>query len=58
MLRWLIWQIGSAFCRHDFTYEEVYAQNLGSNNDVIKQGDKVSRTCKKCGWHKTYWKYH
>mgnify|MGYP003490117721 CR=1 FL=1 len=26
-------------------------------DEIIKQGMKVSRTCKKCGWHKSYWKF-
>lgn len=55
-MRSIINYLRSLFCKHDFTYEEKHCtvtSDLGSS----KAGLKVSRTCKKCGWHKSYWKF-
>lgn len=55
-MRYLIWVIKSAFCNHDWHYEEKFSKIVDSEGDIYRQGEKVSATCKKCGWHRTYWK--
>ena len=55
-MRNLISWLRSCFCKHEFEYnEEKYTTKI--EGDLIKEGLKVARTCKKCGWHKSYWKY-
>lgn len=46
----------SLFCKHEFLFEETYSKYENSMGDS-KQGLKVSRTCSKCGWHTSYWKF-
>lgn len=48
--------IRSLFCKHDFEYEEEYSKQEYGFGQYTK-GTRVSRICKKCGWHKSYWKY-
>jgi len=54
-MRWLIEYIRSLFCKHDFEYENIEASS--SSDFHFREGVKVSRTCRKCGYHKSYWKY-
>lgn len=56
-MRTLINYIRSLFCKHEFEYGEHYHTDYGFDGDWERRGTKVSRTCKKCGWHKSYWKY-
>lgn len=56
-MRTIINYFRSLWCTHDFKYEETQYTKWGYDNEVIRAGPKVSRTCKKCGWHKSYWKY-
>jgi hypothetical protein len=55
-MRWLINYIRSCFCNHEWKFEECryqYSTDYGSE----RNGIKVSATCEKCGWHRSYWKY-
>lgn len=47
-MRWLIDTIRSAFCKHDWEVEVLESSML--------HGQKMYETCKKCRWHRTYWK--
>jgi RNase P subunit RPR2 len=44
------------FCDHVFEYDEVETEWSNSEGGYYK-GTTVSRTCKKCGWHKAYRKW-
>ena len=50
-MRTIIQYIRSMFCKHEFDYYETH------KIVDLKYGLRVSRTCTKCGWHKSYWKY-
>jgi len=59
-MRWLVWYIRSMFCKHIFSYSEmehnsIYYTFSGSRRKLC--GPKVSATCTKCGYHKSYWKF-
>lgn len=54
-MRWLIWYIRSLFCSHEFEREQMMAKTTTEIRTI--QGFRVSATCKKCGWHRSYWKY-
>lgn len=57
-MRWLVSYIRSVFCKHDW---EKMESHCSTKSDFIferrKQGLRVSATCKKCGWHRSYWKF-
>lgn len=55
-MRSLIHYIRSCFCKHEFFYDEhrIIEEILWEQKTI---GVKVSATCKKCGYHKSYWKY-
>jgi len=54
-MRILINYFRECFCKHDFEREQCkIVENI---SDVRREGMKVSATCKKCGFHKSYWKY-
>jgi len=55
-MKWLINYFKECFCNHDFNYEEKYYVEK-SDFCGSREGDKVSVTCKKCGYHKSYWKF-
>lgn len=46
-----MWYIRSAFCSHEWEYEEKQVET------DTKNGQKVFARCKECGWHRKYWKY-
>lgn len=48
---WLVWYLRSMFCKHDFEYKERQCQIED------KSGTRISATCVKCDWHRSYWKY-
>lgn len=50
-MRWLIEYIRSLFCLHEYKYDEDFVKG------VCKDGTRVSVTCTKCGYHKSYWKF-
>lgn len=52
-MRHLVWYLRSVFCKHEWDYEEKFVKVINSG----KQDYKVSATCKKCGWHRKYWKF-
>jgi len=65
-MRFIIWWIRSLFCDHDWELEEMrlkiidWSFNLISGRNeknVIGDRIKVSATCKKCGWHRSYNKF-
>jgi len=53
MVRYITWVIRSAFCKHEWKYEEdpVYRSGGGRENT------SVSITCQKCQWHMSYRKW-
>ncbi len=57
-MRYIIWTIRSAFCKHDWDYDEQFSKVCDVYDNTTKQGVRVSATCKKCGWHRNYWKHH
>ena len=57
-MRVFIHYLRSLFCKHEFEYEETIFDRYDDGWGGFKENvEKVSRTCKKCGWHKSYWKY-
>ena len=56
-MNWLIWYIRSWFCKHNFDYCERDYIVQNDFGQTIKNGPKVSATCTKCGYHKSYWKF-
>lgn len=57
-MKYFVWSIMSAFCKHDWKHEEEFFQQYDGYGGITKQGNKVSATCRKCGWHRSYWKYN
>lgn len=55
-MRYLINYLRSCFCKHEFSYEEMYYRDRDGFGGWTKEA-RVSATCKKCGYHKSYWKY-
>lgn len=43
------------FCKHELKYEEKYVEYEGLMGS--HSGTKVYVQCKKCGYHKSYWKW-
>lgn len=69
-MREVVLLMRSAFCRHEWQYEEHHHTQIGGpvtdyltmtpnpdHGKVIHSGERVSATCKKCGWHRSYWKF-
>ena len=54
-MRWLADYIRQVFCKHDFEVNE-YSYTVDGTFSY-RQGVKVLLRCKKCGYHKKYWKY-
>jgi hypothetical protein len=54
-MRRLINYFRESFCKHDFEREEGEA--IVNTNMSKTSGTRISATCKKCGYHKSYWKY-
>jgi hypothetical protein len=63
MIRFLSIYIRQTFCKHEFIYEEkeIKEEDWYNADDEIwnkgREGVKVSITCKKCAYHKSYWKF-
>lgn len=63
MIRFLTNYFRQCFCKHKFNYEESYVKENDrfdpDEHFLIKGGEgvKVSATCEKCGYHRSYWKY-
>lgn len=49
--------IRSLFCKHDFEYEERNFKKYDLFGEVVRNGIKASMLCKKCGYHKSFWKF-
>jgi hypothetical protein len=60
-MRWFINYIRQCFCKHEFEYDEKsYCNTIVDEygNEILKQPNiRVSVTCKKCGYHKGYFKF-
>lgn len=57
-MRWIINYLRSCFCKHDWEKEEIIIDNYKDEWGGSKTNwPKVSATCKKCGYHKSYWKF-
>lgn len=53
-MRHLIWYLRSAFCKHEWEYDQTNWVPFG-NGKV--ENVLMSATCKKCGWHRKYNKF-
>ncbi len=53
-MRHLIWYTRSALCAHEWEREECKVRMTGSQSG---EWERISATCKKCGWHRRYWKF-
>jgi len=53
-MRFLVWYLKSVFCEHDWEREEIEVTTITPIS--IKTKTQVSATCKKCGWHRKYYK--
>lgn len=61
-MRRIIEYIRSCFCKHEFEYDErsyiIWGDGLFEPAGTVnRRGIKVSATCKKCRYHKSYWKF-
>ena len=56
ILKWLINYIRQCFCKHEFEKEEIFFKHEGRHGAHIHDF-KISLLCKKCGYHKSFWKY-
>ena len=68
-MRWLFWYFRSLFCNHDWEREALKFETWRAPDveermlaPEIKRYDekdviRVSATCKKCGWHRSYSKF-
>lgn len=54
-MRFIIEYLRSCFCKHDFIYAEQWYEE--KSDWGTKESIRVSRTCTKCGYHKSYWKF-
>lgn len=46
------------FCNHEWAFEEHRCVERNAYTSAIeREGIKVSKTCKKCSYHKSYWKF-
>jgi len=55
-MRWLINYVRQCFCKHDFKSEELWHSHT-SDFGYSREGPKISLLCKKCGYHKSFWKF-
>jgi hypothetical protein len=61
-MKWLIHYIRQCFCKHDFEKSEGQGQESAWSYEldksvITRSGTKVSLLCKKCGHHKSFWKF-
>lgn len=55
-MRWLSHYLRQCFCIHDFDRKEANA--VESWDDGNRQsGVRVSLICRKCGYHRAFWKW-
>lgn len=55
-MKWLCEYIKQCFCIHSFEYTETKVENK-FDGATEKFGTKGSLMCKKCGYHKNFWKH-
>lgn len=53
---WIIEYIKMMTCHHDFVYDEGKLEKTASDGST-QSGLRFSMTCKKCGYHKSGWKF-
>lgn len=56
-MRWIVWYLRSVFCAHEWRDEERWVDATDQYTRMRREGVKVSATCRKCGWHRAYWKH-
>ena len=57
-MRWIVEYIKSLFCKHDMTVEEIIIKHsINGWGRERKDYPKVGMYCKKCGYHKSFWKF-
>lgn len=54
-MKWIINYFRECFCKHDWLIDEFEA-NASTMFGVEASGTRISMICKKCGYHKGYWK--
>lgn len=54
-MRTLFMYLRQCFCKHEWQVAEAEAEI--TKVDYRKKGLKVSIFCKKCGYHKSFWKF-
>lgn len=54
-MRFIINYLRQCFCKHQWKLEEKYISVRDLSGD--KNSEKVSATCEKCCYHKSYWKF-
>lgn len=54
-MKWIINYLKQCFCKHEFRFEERQSKRATWYGE--REGLRVSRTCEKCGDHKSYWKF-
>ncbi len=57
-MRWLINYLRECFCKHDFEITQqkqmrAWVKGWQKTDDI-----KVFYICKKCGYHKSWWKFY
>lgn len=55
-MRWLSNYFRQVFYKHDYQYDEEFCE-VKSDFGGQRRGIKVSLICKKCGYHKSFWKF-
>lgn len=56
-MRNIVNYLKNLFCKHEFEYEQAEQYKRTNNGEKYRHNILVSRTCKKCGWHKSYEKF-
>lgn len=54
-MRWLMNYLRQTFCKHEFDKTEEFCNYAGEFRD--QSGPKVSLLCRKCGYHRCFWRY-
>lgn len=54
-MRYIVNYIRQIFCNHNFEKSEANCEITGTFDKRV--GIKVCLICKKCGYHKSFWKY-
>ena len=55
-MRTIVQYIRSLFCKHEFVFSEKFKEVSIAGEPEIS-GTRISMLCKKCGYHKSFWKY-